>query len=83
MRHHFTMLVTIIMDLALPSITLTKHIVTHHVRTEMVTHHFTLLVTMNCPKIVQYLLSTGKVDPEAKNKEGKTPLDFATQKQKQ
>ena len=27
--------------------------------------------------IVQYLLSTGKVDPMAKNKQGKTPVDYA------
>ena len=30
--------------------------------------------------IVQYLLSTGKVDPLAKNKYGRTPIDWARQK---
>ena len=40
----------------------------------MVIHHFTLLVTYKQIHIVQYLLSTGKVDPMAINKYGKTPM---------
>ena len=40
----------------------------------MVIHHFTLLVTINKIHIVQYLLSTGKVDPLAENKNGETPM---------
>ena len=32
----------------------------------------------NRAHIVEYLLSTGKVDPLARNKNGRTPVDFAS-----
>ena len=40
----------------------------------MVIHHFTWACHYSPAHIVQYLLSTGKVDPLAKNKNGETPM---------
>ena len=62
--HHFTLLVDVITSI-LPSTSSVRHIVTHRVRTIMVIHHFTLLVTIDMhAHIVQYLVSTGKLDPQ-------------------
>ena len=42
-------------------------------------HHFTLLVLIAMPMhVVQYLLSTGQINPLAKNRHGDTALSFAS-----
>ena len=61
--HHFTLPVAMVISTSLSTSSMT-HTVTHYVRTMMVIHHFTLLVVV-VMHIVQYLLSTGKVDPLA------------------
>ena len=76
-RHHFTMLVLMVTS-TLPSTSSERNTVIHHVRTSMAIHHFTMLVSRNHAHIVQYLLSTGRVNPLTKNKYGYTALSYAS-----
>ena len=60
------------------SISSERNTVTHHVRASMALHHFTMLVNGDHAHIVQYLLSTGRVNPLTKDKYGDTALSFAS-----
>ena len=62
----------------LPSTSSERNTVIHHVRTIMAGHHFTMLVSRNHAHIVQYLLSTGRVNPLTENKSGHTALYYAS-----